>query len=260
MFKKISKMMLLSSSVLVLSGCEQVESLLGSSPDTEETQSTATKPTESQIDAHQQLLDSLPKASSSTDWELRLVNPEVELPEDFTVNLETVDNQQQIDERIIGAWAEMKQAAFEDGHELFFASGFRAVEEQEVNFSNTYQEHLADGLSEEEALEETKAYLTEPGHSEHHTGLALDIVDGPWIVAGRGLEQAYETQESYDWLIDNMSDYGFILRYPEGKEDITQISYEPWHFRYVGVENAKFMEEHALVLEEYIALLEERDR
>lgn len=256
MFKKNSTIMFLTTSVLMLSACEQVETLFDSSPDTEETQSITS---ESQTDEQKQLLDSLPEDSSSTDWELILVNPEVKLPEDFTVNIETVDNQQQIDERIIEAWVEMKEAAFEDGHELFFASGYRSVEEQEVNFKNTYQEHLTDGLSEEEALEETKTYLTEPGHSEHHTGLALDIVDGPWIVAGRGLEQSYETQESYDWLIDNMSDYGFILRYPEGKENITQIAYEPWHFRYVGVENAKFMEEHSLVLEEYIVLLEERE-
>ena len=113
--------------------------------------------------------------------------------------------------------------------------------------------------SEEEALDRTKDYLTEPGHSEHHTGLALDIVDEEWIVAGNGLIPEYDTQASQQWMMETMTDYGFILRYPAKKEEITDIQYESWHFRYVGEENAHYIVEHDLVLEEYIERLEMRE-
>ena len=87
----------------------------------------------------------------------------------------------------------------------------------------------------------------------------MDIVDEEWIVAGNGLMPEYDTQESQQWMVDTMADFGFILRYPESKEDVTGIQYESWHFRYVGEENAQFIIEHDLVLEEYIELLQLRE-
>ena len=168
-------------------------------------------------------------------------------------------NEQQIDSRIIQAWEEWYKAALNAGHQLFFASGHRTVERQSSNFNRTYNNYLSEGYSEEEALLKTKEYLTEPGHSEHHTGLAFDLLDQQWVDSGRTLEPDYDTQASQQWLVDTMSDYGFILRYPKGKEEITGIQYESWHFRYVGEEHARFMELHDLVLEEYIELIKLRD-
>ncbi len=201
----------------------------------------------------------LPEEAHLNDWNLILVGPHHPLPEDFKPTLVEVDNEQRIDERIEDAWSAWKEAALQAGHRLFFASGYRSVDHQQVNFNHTYESHLINGLTEEEALKRTKEYLTEPGHSEHHTGLALDIVDEEWIVAGNGLVPEYDTQASQQWLTDTMADYGFILRYPAGKEDITNIQYESWHFRYVGEENAQFMVEHGLTLEEYIELLTIRE-
>lgn len=207
----------------------------------------------------EKLMQSLPEQSTSDDWNLLLVGPWDALPENYEPMLVEVDNEQRIDERIEDAWFAWKDAALQAGHRLFFASGYRSVAHQEANFNATYENHLSNGHSEEEALNKTKEYLTEPGHSEHHTGLALDIVDEEWIVAGHGLTPDYDTQASQQWLVDTMTDYGFILRYPEGKEEITGIQYESWHFRYVGQENAEFIVENDLVLEEYIELLKLRE-
>lgn len=201
------------------------------------------------------LISELPEGVSYDDWNLILVNPNQALPDDFEIELVEVDNEQRIDSRIVDAWMSWKDAALQEGHRLFFASGHRDVTRQASNFNRSIQEYMDEGMTEEEAIEKSKEYLTEPGHSEHHTGLALDIVDEEWIVSGQGLEPEYENEASQKWLVSTMSTYGFILRYPEGKEEVTDINYEPWHFRYVGIENAEFIEANNLTLEEYIELL-----
>lgn len=206
----------------------------------------------------QELIDQLPEEADTDDWNLILVNNWLPLPEDFDVELAEVDNEQLIDERIVDAWNEWKQAAEEAGHNLFFASGYRSVERQTNNYNNRIQSYIQEGYSEEEAVQLTEEYIAIPNHSEHHTGLALDIVDQEWIADGQGLVPEYDTQESQQWLVETMQNYGFVLRFPEGKEELTDINYESWHFRYVGPENAAFMVEYDLVLEEYYELLEER--
>lgn len=232
---------------------------LNTGEDLEDEESEPSEPQEPELSREEILIADLPDHVSTEDWNLSLINPWHALPESFIPELTEVDNQQYIDSRIVDTWNAWKEAALASGHRLFFASGYRNIELQANNFNNTYQSYLNQGYSEEEALNKTKEYLTEPGHSEHHTGLAMDIVDEEWIVAGRGLETAYETQASQQWLVENMTDYGFVLRYPLGKEEITGIQYEPWHFRYVGQENAKFMVKYDLVLEEYIDLLKLRN-
>lgn len=203
----------------------------------------------------EKLIDDLPDSASLEDWNLILVNPDRALDEKFEVDLKEVDNEQRIDHRIVDSWTNWKELAKEKGHPLFLASAYRDQGRQKENFDRKINGYMNDGMSKEEAKEKAKEYLTEPGHSEHHTGLALDIVDDEWIVSGGRLETAYEGEASQKWMIKTMSDFGFILRYPEGKEAITGIQYEPWHFRYVGPEHAQFMEEHDLVLEEYIELI-----
>lgn len=255
---RILLLLLINSTLLF--GCSMNSELLERSSENEEItqlENSATEPTK--LTEEEKLVQSLPKDSSLEDWNLLLVGPQYALPETFEPRLVEVDNEQFIDERIEEAWYSWKEAALEAGHRLFFASGYRSIEHQRVNFNNTYESYLNEGYSKEEALDRTKDYLTEPGHSEHHTGLALDIVDEEWIVAGNGLLPEYDTQASQQWLVETMADYGFILRYPAQKEEITDIQYESWHFRFVGEENAQYIVEHDLVLEEYIDLLKLRE-
>ncbi|MDN6194905.1 MAG: D-alanyl-D-alanine carboxypeptidase family protein [Atopostipes suicloacalis] len=206
----------------------------------------------------EKLVNELPSSAEQDAWNLVLVNPDQALAEDFEPSLKEVDNEQRIDKRVVEAWKNWKEAAAEAGHQLFLASAYRDVKRQENNFNRKVTNYMNEGMTKEESTVKAKEYLTEPGHSEHHTGLALDIVDDEWIVAGHGLETAYGKEASQKWLVETMSDYGFILRYPEGKEDLTKIQYEPWHFRYVGPEHAHFMLENDLVLEEYIDLIKEK--
>ena len=101
------------------------------------------------------------------------------------------------------------------------------------------------------AEEEAAKWVTIPGTSEHEIGLALDIVDKSYQL----LDSKQEETKAQKWLLSHCSDYGFVLRYPKDKTEITQIDYEPWHYRYVGVQNAKFMEEKGYCLEEFIQYL-----
>ena len=235
----------------------QEESLDNDSQEVERSENNADESVE--LTEEEKLVEGLPENSNLEDWNLLLVGPKYPLPETFEPQLVEVDNEQFIDERMEDAWYSWREAALQAGYRLFFASGYRSIEHQRSNFNNTYESYLNEGYSEGEALERTKDYLTEPGHSEHHTGLALDIVDEEWIVAGNGLIPEYDTQASQQWMMNTMADYGFILRYPAEKEEITDIQYESWHFRYVGEENAHYIVEHDLVLEEYIELLELRE-
>lgn len=268
---RLAKVLLLS--ILMLSGCAQLESFFEETSDQsseneigeEIDQDMTDYPKESEEEPEKELseeevmIQELPTEANVADWNLILVNPWEALPENYEAEFVEVDNTQQIDARIVDAWNNWRDAALEAGHNLFFASGYRTVERQRNNFNNSVAGYLSEGYSEEESIEKTKEYLTEPGHSEHHTGLALDIVDHEWINAGGRLDPEYDTQESQKWLVETMADYGFILRYPASKEEITGIQYESWHFRYVGVEHAQFMKKYDLVLEEYVDLIKIRD-
>jgi len=136
---------------------------------------------------------------------------------------------------------EMFLKASEDGHGLYFASGYRSFEYQETLFSRRVAKHGFDAAEKVVAI---------PGQSEHQTGLAIDITTEEM---GYGLSQSFDQTEAFDWLINNCYKYGFILRYRKGKEDLTGYIYEPWHYRYIGdVEIAEKIMAEALVLEEYL--------
>lgn len=232
----------------------EIEELEPETTEDPEIEEVVEEPTQEEL-----MIEQLPESASTEDWNLILVGPYDALPEGFDPELVQVFNDESVDVRIENAWNEWYQAGLDAGHRLFFASGYRSVELQRNNFNGEIQTNINAGMSEEEVIEKAKEYLTEPGHSEHHTGLALDIVDEEWIFSGNDLEPEYESQPSQHWLVSTMANFGFILRYPEGKEEITGILYEPWHFRYVGVENAKYIVEHELALEEYLELLTLRE-
>ncbi|WP_238941990.1 M15 family metallopeptidase [Bacillus sp. REN10] len=137
------------------------------------------------------------------------------------------------------AMEEMFQAAEKEGIHLFAVSGYRSYERQEQILANQIAE-----VGEEKALEA----VAPPGSSEHQTGLTMDISAES---VQFDLVQEFETTTEGQWLAKNAHTFGFILRYPKNKEDITYYMYEPWHFRYVGKEAAKDIFENGWTLEEY---------
>ena len=140
---------------------------------------------------------------------------------------------------------DMLAAAKAAGHILTVSSGYRSFEYQQIIYNLRYSDYISRGLSEEEAKKETEKYIAPPGFSEHHTGLCADIHSLPYA------DISFSQTDEYKWLIENCAKYGFILRYPLGKEEITGYSFEPWHFRYVGKCAEKIMSE-GITLEEYI--------
>mgnify|MGYP001103167347 CR=1 FL=1 len=115
--------------------------------------------------------------------------------------------------------------------------------------SYSYQEGLYNRYVKKDGFKEAETYSARAGYSEHQLGLAVDIVNGKW-------DYLSENDKEYDYLVKNSYKYGFILRYPEGKEDITKYSYEPWHIRYVGKNLAKEIYNNGdyLTLEEYFGI------
>lgn len=144
----------------------------------------------------------------------------------------------QIREEVYEAFKEMADAAAEDGITLIVNSGYRTYE---------YQKELYEQYESANGTDYADSYAARPNYSEHQTGLALDIV-----TYGMTMDN-FDESDTYKWLIANCTDYGFILRYPEGKEEITGYSYESWHYRYLGKELAKKVEESGLTFDEYYA-------
>lgn len=138
-------------------------------------------------------------------------------------------------------------AAGEEGYQYWIASAYRSRERQQELVEEDVARYVAQGMNEKEALEKTYEQTMPAGCSEHETGLALDILCSENV--NMDLSQAQEPGNQ--WLSSHAYEYGFILRYPKEKEAITGISYEPWHFRYVGKETAKFLYQNQLTLEEF---------
>lgn len=136
-------------------------------------------------------------------------------------------------------YLKMKQDALKKGINLTVGSGYRSYD---------YQQIIWDHYVEAKGLEEAKKFVAIPGSSEHQTGLAFDVA---FIRNNEYSLIASETDPEIKWLLKNAYKYGFILRYPKDKENITGYSYEPWHYRFVGIELAKILYKNNLTLEEY---------
>jgi len=188
----------------------------------------------------------------SDDWSLILVNSRNPVPSDYSVRLEKVQNNHYVDSRIAAYVNEMIRNAEKDGVKLLICSSYRTVARQQELFDQQVDEYISAGKSYDEALAETATGLALPGFSEHNTGLALDIVTPSYQI----LDSNFENTEAFRWLDKNAHKYGFILRYPKDKSNITRIKYEPWHYRYVGVEHAAVIKEKGLCLEEYLEELQ----
>ncbi len=181
-------------------------------------------------------------------WNLCLVNWEHSLPSDFTVELTEVGEGHQVDSRIAQALLDMIAAGKRDGHQIWIASSYRTMQKQTDLYENKVANLKKQGYSETEARKEAGTVVAVPGTSEHQLGLAVDLVSSEYT----GLDERQEQTKSYQWLVRHCAEYGFILRYPNGKTDITGIIYEPWHFRYVGKEVAEEIMEAGICLEEYL--------
>lgn len=182
------------------------------------------------------------------DWRLMLVNKQNPVPDDFEPHLANITESQMADERIIDDIYDMIDAAEEDGVSLMICSGYRSYDRQQALFNSKISKLMDEGNNYLEAYKIGSMNVTVPGTSEHHIGLALDIMTGSYTT----MDDGFGDTEAGKWLRDNAPDYGFILRYPKGKEEITGIVYEPWHFRYVGTEYAKDITERGVCLEEYL--------
>lgn len=192
--------------------------------------------------------------SAETDWHLTLVNPWNYLPKDYEVSLMTLESGYQVDERCAADLQSMLQDCQAAGFCPVICSAYRTAEKQERLFQNKVNRLISRGYSEEDAKVEAAKVVAVPGTSEHQLGLAVDIVDA----SNQMLDESQEHTKVQKWMMENSWRYGFILRYPNGKSDITGIIYEPWHYRYVGKKAAKEIYEQEVCLEEYLDMKQQR--
>ncbi len=187
--------------------------------------------------------------NSGSGWEMTLVNPWNTLTTDYTTGLELLDSRfgegKYFDARAIGHLEDMCEAAAEDGVNLWVISAHRTYDYQQMLFDAELAEYKSynPDASDDEAIIGAASVVARPGTSEHNLGLAVDF---------NSVEQSFENTPQYKWLRQHSTEYGFIMRYAADKQDITGVIYEPWHYRYVGVDNAKKIENSGLCLEEYI--------
>lgn len=187
-------------------------------------------------------------SNESNDWMLMLVNGENPLPNDYSPNLKKLKNGLEFDERAIDQLNAMLSAAKSQGLSPIVCSAYRSIERQKTLFNNQVYKYMAEGFSQKQAEVEARKYVAYPGTSEHNLGLAVDIVSANYQMLDEKQANTLETK----WLIEHCSEYGFILRYPKDKIHITGVSYEPWHFRYVGVQAAQEIMKDGTTLEEYL--------
>lgn len=196
----------------------------------------------------------VPFAVDLDDWNYILVNEFHPLSRDFEVQLVKTYDGHQVDERIKEALETMIDDAKADGLNMLICSSYRDYKKQDSLMDRSIAKYVKSGMTYTEAFFKTKEMIALTGASEHHTGLAVDIV-------GRNhqsLDRAQADTDEAKWLNEHAAEYGFILRYPADKEDVTMISFESWHYRYVGVEAATFMKENNLCLEEFVELVQKQ--
>lgn len=191
---------------------------------------------------------------TSTGAQVIMVNPWNAIPEDYQVELVDLSviyatEGVQVSGRIYDALIEMMDACNENsGSRCCVVSGYRTHEYQSNAYEKLVTRLMNEGKTEEEARKEAATRIATPGNSEHQLGMAVDIVDTQlW-----SLVQEQENLAAQKWLMEHCYDYGFILRYPDGATESTGIIYEPWHYRYVGLELAQELKGTGLTLEQYL--------
>lgn len=171
---------------------------------------------------------------------LVVINKDNPVPDSFNAKMVDYSNVK-VNSIIVDDLDNMIKAAADDGLKIYPSSGYRSVARQTTLFNNQVEKCKKNGYKNPET--EAAKVVAKPGTSEHHTGFAIDF---------NGVEDDFYKTKEYAWLMKNAADYGFILRYPQDKTNITNVIYEPWHFRYIGKEHAKKMAGTDLCYEEYV--------
>lgn len=192
-------------------------------------------------------------AQTGTDasaWNLRLVNASHPIDEGYSFDITLLKNGQSVDSRIFRELQDMMDAARSEGLSPLICSSYRTEEKQRALYEAKVASCMDQGDLREEAEKQAAIWVAPPGTSEHQLGLAVDIVAESYQLLDRHQEKTAEQQ----WLMEHCSEYGFILRYPTDKSEMTGIGYEPWHYRYVGREAAEEIMRRGICLEEYLEL------
>ena len=203
-------------------------------------------------------IDGVKHFFTSTGAEVELVNPWNPVPEGYTVELKELSLHYAVDDiwvdvRIYDALIEMMDACNEAAPRCCVTSAYRTQEDQAEIFQNRVNRFLGQGYTQEEAEEQAKTMASVPGYSEHQLGLAVDIVD---TRSWSGASPEGQEYPALEWLMEHSWEYGFILRYPDDKAEVTGIMFESWHYRYVGKELARELHDSGLTLEEYLQNLD----
>ena len=185
-----------------------------------------------------------------------LVNHTSKMPDDYTFDTKECGSATAVNKTLqtvaCDAFLEMQKAAAADGVTVWMQSGYRSVKYQTSLYERKTKYYLDKGYDNATAKEKAAAVVNPPGYSEHNCGLAADL-NSP---EHTGLDEGFEKTAAFRWLCEHAGDYGFILRYPKDAEDKTEIIYEPWHWRYVGAENAAKINASGLCFEDYIETLQ----
>lgn len=191
---------------------------------------------------------------------LMLVNKTHPLPEGYLPALASVDiryyyssdKDSRMDARAAPYLEQMIADSRKTGANLVIVSGYRSHQYQQENFQRSVSRLTAQGQTASQAAAVTAESIAPPGTSEHETGLAVDVCNYGWFVGNTDLNAGFDQTPAFKWLSDHAADYGFILRYPRDKVPVTGYTYEPWHYRFVGRDNAKKIRKSGLCLEEYL--------
>lgn len=188
---------------------------------------------------------------SIDDWRVILVNANNPVSDDYTFELSSLDETRKFDSRAIDELKMLiEDCRRETGGCIWAQSTYRDRNTQKTVFEQKVQEYINSGKSREEAEKLTVTSISRPGTSEHEIGLAVDF---------NYAKTNFENTSVFKWLMEHAHEYGFILRYPDGKQSITKVKYEPWHFRYVGKEHAQVIKSKEFCLEEYIDYLKNQE-
>ena len=183
------------------------------------------------------------ESAKLSEWNLILVNNDYYIPKGYDIELFELSNGQKVDERIYPDLQDMFDDMRSEGVYPFVREGYRTAGEQKDIIREMIMDKLSQGLSPVDAYNSTRSIAAAVGNSEHQLGLAVDI--------NADLDKS-TAWDVYNWLDANAWKYGFILRYPPDKTEITEVAYEPWHYRYVGKTAAKEIHERGICLEEYL--------
>lgn len=232
---------------LLFGGSGEASAAEGSTVTTQQTSPSESAATSGQTEPAQTEAVASPETTQAVenkakDWSLILVNATHPIPDGYTVALKELRNDHQVDERIYPDLQQMFDDAREEEIYPLINESYRTAERQQQILNDYISSYEGQGLSHDDAVKKAHTVAADPGCSEHQLGLALDII----------AEYDTDSTATWSWLAENAWRYGFILRYPADKVDITGIAYEPWHFRYVGKEAAREITQQGLCLEEYL--------